>query len=234
MNDRDKFLTIEALSSQIDDRVKRIQKGTMKIEMLERLLDEVKDLQERLIIIKYKAMEKLAKLPVEKNLFTAENSFNYRLTESTNELNFGLERKGNVPENQISLIDSIAEVEKQTIVVKKTEPKPKGQPKEQEKEKKSRMKKVSVENKTTLGQKINKSPISDISKAIKLNTRIGMIKQLFKGDAELFKRTIDNLNNAASLNEANKILDTTRKDNQLLEDNKWYIKLAQLVERKHI
>jgi len=66
MNEGENFLTIEDLSSSIDQKVKRIQKGDLQIEKLEVLLDEVKDLQERLIILKYKTMEKLVKPAVEK------------------------------------------------------------------------------------------------------------------------------------------------------------------------
>ncbi len=93
MNEGENFLTIGALSSLIDQKVKRIQKGNLKIQMLEQLLDEVKELQERLIIIKYKAMEKMAKPPVEKNLFSAENFEPYQSEEPRPALNFELTKK---------------------------------------------------------------------------------------------------------------------------------------------
>ena len=93
---------------------------------------------------------------------------------------------------------------------------------------------MSAENKTTLGQKINKSSISDIAKSIKLNMRIGMTKQLFNGDSELFKTNIEALNNANSLKEAMALLKSIQKNQGLSEDNKWYVRLSHLVERRHL
>jgi len=272
MNEEENFLTIEALSALIHRKVKYIQKGDLKIQKLEQLLDEVKDLQERLIIIKYKAMEKVAKKPVEKNLFSAENFGPNTSDEKKETTEIGLDKNeiSDIAENQISLIDSIEEVSKEEKTKKRdpvnlkfeknasakvniveeqkeilfeemiVQEAPVSSPPIQEKEKSSahekpKKKKAAVnKKKTTLSQKIRKTQIDSIAKSIKLNQRIGMIKKLFGGDDQRFKKEIQTLNDATSLEQAQSHLSQLKVSGSWKEEDPLFILLTQLVERRHV
>ncbi len=53
-----------------------------------------------------------------------------------------------------------------------------------------------------ISSKFKSSQISDINKAININDRVWFIKELFKGDAQLYKTTVDKLNKSADLDSA--------------------------------
>jgi len=88
--------------------------------------------------------------------------------------------------------------------------------------------------KQTLGQRFQSKAIDDIHKEIKLNARLGIIKQLFKGDDTAFKGAINELNTAVNLSAAQSHLNQLKKAGEWDEENKWYVKLSELVERRFL
>ncbi len=89
-----------------------------------------------------------------------------------------------VPSNQISLIDSIEEIQRM------------------EKSLNDRF----TEDQPSLGTKFKKQPIHDLKTAIGINLKFRIISSLFDNNKEAFDRAIDNLNTCASLSEAHKYM----------------------------
>ncbi len=58
--------------------------------------------------------------------------------------------------------------------------------------------KALIDRASLLGRK----PVTDIHKAIKINDRVGFIRELFNGDAAKYQQTIDTLNHLSDLDEA--------------------------------
>ena len=80
---------------------------------------------------------------------------------------------------------------------------------------------------SSLGQK----PVSDINKAIKINERLGFIRELFAGDAQLYANTIDKLNNLEDFEQAFEFLSENFTWDQDSENFKMFI---DIVYRRYI
>jgi len=59
-----------------------------------------------------------------------------------------------------------------------------------------------------ISSKLQSRPIADIAAAIGVNDRFKLIKDLFSGDAESYKKTIETLNNSNNFNEAFNFIST--------------------------
>ena len=85
-------------------------------------------------------------------------------------------------------------------------------------------------NKEDVTKKITSKPIDDISKAIGINDKFLLTKELFRGNSKLYKDTIDYLNNAPDFDDA--ILYITNNFDWNPEDENVQ-KLIELVKRRH-
>jgi len=72
-------------------------------------------------------------------------------------------------------------------------------------------------------------PVTDLNRALGINDRFYFIRELFNGNAESFRQTVSNLNQASSTQEARDILS---KDLKGRADSKAALQLLELVERK--
>ncbi|MFT5227599.1 MAG: hypothetical protein ACI8YO_000465 [Gammaproteobacteria bacterium] len=249
MNEEENFLTIETLASLIETKVSGIQKGEIKIEMLEQLLDDVKQLQERLIIIKYESMIKLTEINVDKSKPENTSPISYQ---SDDEPSIFDDKGEEVPENQISLIDVIEEIYEEKAhsepmdlfgsigqLIEIIDEKPSVKVDKIAIEKTVEVKEIVEETeevlgKKTLGEKIKNKAIKSIPKSIKLNARIGMIKQLFSGDSEKYKAAIEDLNAAENGPDAKTKLNSYLEEHDWDSENEWFELLRQLVDRRYI
>jgi len=81
-----------------------------------------------------------------------------------------------------------------------------------------------------ISKKLQNQPISDISIAIGLNDKFLFIKELFHNDSDLYKKTIDTLNNASDFNNAIQYIDSNFKWDF---ENPSVQKLLELIRRRH-
>ena len=72
-------------------------------------------------------------------------------------------------------------------------------------------------------------PVTDLNRALGINDRFYFIRELFNGNADSFRQTVSNLNQASSTEEARDILS---KDLKGRADSKAALQLLELVERK--
>ncbi len=72
-------------------------------------------------------------------------------------------------------------------------------------------------------------PVTDLNRAIGINDRFYFIRELFNGQEDSFRQTVNKLNNAGSKEEATAILSDAVKD---MVDSEPALQLIELVERK--
>lgn len=85
-------------------------------------------------------------------------------------------------------------------------------------------------DKKDLSTVIKSRPISNIESAIGLNEKFLFIKELFAGNAQHYKETIDTLNNAAGLQDAMAYI---RRNFAWDENDPLVMQLLELVQRRH-
>ena len=130
-------------------------------------------LQEELIILKYHASE----------------NFNQEINDEL----------GTAEKNQTNLIDAIEIEEFEEIIENKAEETK--QKKKIDEEKRS-VNEILSQSQTTLADQFGEQKILDLTKEIGLNERFLLTQNLFNGDAFLFEKTINRLNNCSSKEEA--------------------------------
>lgn len=87
---------------------------------------------------------------------------------------------------------------------------------------------------TTLADKINLTPISDIKSAIGINEKFQFINELFDGSSELYNEAIALLNNCASGFAASQLLADYQQRNAWAGDNKVFLRLKEFVIRRYL
>lgn len=104
-----------------------------------------------------------------------------------------------VEKNQTNLIDAIEIEEFEEIIETKAEETK--QKKKIDEERRS-INEMLSQSQTTLADQFGEQKILDLTKEIGLNERFLLTQNLFNGDAALFEKTINRLNNCASKDEA--------------------------------
>lgn len=157
-----------------------LQELTQKIASLKQNESDIQgaisicySLQEELIILKYHASE----------------NFNQEINDEL----------GTAEKNQTNLIDAIEIEEFEEIIETKAEETK--QKKKIDEERRS-INEMLSQSQTTLADQFGEQKILDLTKEIGLNERFLLTQNLFNGDAVLFEKTINRLNNCASKEEA--------------------------------
>lgn len=83
-----------------------------------------------------------------------------------------------------------------------------------------------VKTQTDRASQIGQKPITDLHKAIKLNDRIGYIRELFGKNADTYKQTIDTINQLSSFEEALQYINNNFEWEQENEHFKTFIDLV--------
>ena len=226
----------------------------MTLTDLELLSSKAAELHERLAVLKYKAYDELVK------------------KEDVDIENLSPSVKISVPENQINLIDVIAEEENKEEPVKQvkstgqfsfsmedaepeveelaespkpspapaTEPEPTPQAKPAPKAATAPALSTPEEEEETselpgsIAEKLGKSPIADLKKSIGLNQKFQFISDLFKGDNEGYDLFVNQVNSAEGLNPAMEIFDKKKSELKWNEEDKTFVQMLDLVERRHL
>jgi hypothetical protein len=114
-----------------------------------------------------------------------------------------------IPENQISLIDSIEEISKEASINERMQRK----------------------TKKTLAQSLEGKPVSSVLKALNLNMKMGMIQALFAGEESRFRTTIKQIDEAQNLAEAQEVYNIEVPE-ELRAKEEMAQKLASLIKRR--
>jgi len=198
------FKSIKALKKRINSLIEKVVSGDSGLDEMAVLLNDIKELEERIIIIRYKAMEALAgksKKKKEKPSAVAEPELPLEM----------LDEELDTETAQISLIDSIEEISNEISINENH----------------------GEDKKPSLAEQLNAKPIKSIMKSLSVNQKIGIVSQLFKGDDEIFRKTIHDMDKSADLSEAAKILKSALPD-MLEENNAQLLDLNELMQRRFL
>lgn len=167
-----------------------LERGTLRLEGLDRACDDARELYERLVVLRHKAREGARPVPPAATLSIAAEP-----APAAGEPGIRLDTRVERPEaRQTSLIDAIAETEGG---------KPKARPAKVEKAPAEQRPKAA----DSLADKLGKAPIGDLGKAVTLSQKFLFIAELFGGDRIRYDRTIEMLNTKGSLQEARALLE---------------------------
>ncbi len=198
------YLTIPELIATISEKATKMEKGQLSLSELSEMLELSRDLNERIAILRYAAINKpKTETKVEQPTFTKEQLFNEISTKKTPSdnktntekpvesgfsLNFSVPKEDNKEvesQNQRNLLDQIQEDDNTDLSVND---------------------KLASEKQQSIAEQLQKSKIEDLRSEIGLNQKFLFMNDLFKGEKSDYDKTIDEINNMHVPNEVNHYL----------------------------
>ncbi len=239
----EKFKSIPELIQSLNQLALRINKGTVGLEEFESKMHDARELYERLVILRFKAIE-------DRNLmgrYSGENDA-AEIKEAS------IAEEPMVAAKQISLIDSIEEISREENTDEPSQQAYTQQPQNQQPAPPETQKTRPVEepvksdvippaepplpqNKATLpdslAEKLSQTKIHDLNAVIGLNQKFRFIKELFNGNSAAYDHAIKSLNHCENFEEAD------QKTAELTDTYKWgdedplALALLNLIERRY-
>jgi hypothetical protein len=223
------FKSIPELLNYLNHQLAALEGGKLSSSELDKLVGSAREVYERLLVVRHKAYEKITKAsnatvvnePMASIIETSFAADNVTKKPEAFRLNFA-PRQNDLTKNQISLIDSIEEINKQ-------------QTKDLPSTKTLHERLVSEVEVSTLGEKLERLPISDLKKAIGLNQKFVFINELFNKDHEIFETTLLTINNFSSAIEADNFINNNLKARFNWDTSNENVKdFFELVERRFL
>ena len=217
---KENYLSLVELAKNLNKQAAKLDKGKMNLDEISEMLDNSRDVYERLTILRYKALleKKEAKgkakiRQVEKPVVAKEAVFSF---------NFEPEKEDfiEISHNQKSLLDEIQEIGGDRIESKFS----------------GNEQYASTPDKAqSLAEKLNKSKILDLKKGMGLNQRFLFTNDLFGGDKSAFEKTLDKLNSCDTIIEAKAYLSSDIEHNFEWDlESSTVQQFISLIERKFI
>jgi hypothetical protein len=247
-------MNLQALAAELGMKIALLERGQLNASQTQELTELSRELYERLVVLRYKALEALVQQPVEVPVpvlptvakepiapaktaeptpvavelpkaapsSTSSQEPVFRANESEPEpsnrpqIRFG---EPEVSPNQISLIDSIEEIQREKQAVPTVASKAAAQ----------------QSDGPTLAERLRKTPIPNLKTAIGINQKFLYITTLFGDDKNAYAEAVDRLNSFASFIEADEYI-----QNVLKTRYEWQIKnpvvkeFLELVERRYL
>lgn len=230
---------MKELIEKIANYQQQLEAGKMHATDLEPMLQCVRDLEEQLIVLRFKAFEighmnedevtnetSVAFEPIVKEEETKPTetiAFDFgNITESASNteeqaelMETSEQSDAPISPNQTSLIDAIAEMQENVSI-------------------NDRLSSENGEN--TIGEKLRRMPIDDLKSAIGLNQKFWFISNLFNEDANAYNQFIERINKQESIDSAMKIVNDEIKEQfnwDEVEDKSVY-KFLDYVERRFL
>lgn len=193
------------LSTSVTNALRDLEAGKLSNEELERCTEEARTLYERLVVLRHKMREAAVAPAAEPPPAVIEVSGPAPMRLDT--------RPPEVPIRQTSLIDAIAETEavpgevlgtdkpvvptgpKEVTQVPKPAPTPAPAPVQKK-----------TEN-TSVADRMEHAPVADLHKAIALSQKFWFVAELFRGQREIYEKTIDAINGLTTYDDAKALID---------------------------
>lgn len=236
------YINMNELAKIIYEKTRLLESGKLCPEDISKLLDECRDLYERMVILQYKTIENTS-YNTSANITTAEKEeriiegFKLDLSTRIDEENKPHEQAAAKKENdsnQMTLMQVIEEQKKEDVV----------------KEHKTVHEKLAANfqntpslndkfsgnnsGKITLAEKLQKKPIADLKAAIGLNQKFLFMNDLFEGENSKYNQAIDKLNSFSNIDDAkNYLLSLGNEYNWDLYSESVQA-LTDLVERRYV
>ncbi len=221
MSNNNEYRNLKKLVHSLANNLEALENGNLSASDLYSLLDDARNIHERIAILHYLAIERAVKKQENNGI----------------KFNFSFFDEDEVQPNQTNLIDAI-KVEHHIEAVKKsigeqrplfeeekpdkiTDQKQPDQPitKEEENTKKhteetggSINDKFSISGSPTLADKLGQQPIKDLTNAIGLNEKFLFMNDLFDGENDKYKEAIETINEFSAFIEADEYINNSLKD----------------------
>lgn len=245
------YRTMKDLVNRIQRQLNQLSEGDLAPQELNDLVEDSRELYERLLVLRYKAHEKgLVKAG-------AVNAEEQRKKEERVIQGFKLNISGSftpppvkenkveeaeVPVNQINLLDAIEEEQNNTgqedsetiaePVAEKVEETPEPSLEEQ---KASLHEQLSSgqEARVSLAEKLQKKPIADLKTAIGLNQKFLFMNDLFAGENNRYNDALERLNSCSDIDEAKNYLMSLGNEFDWDLESESVVSFTMLVERRY-
>jgi hypothetical protein len=241
MENQKQYKSISELMDELKSMTDKIEQGILSYNELEDVLITSRELHERLVVLKYKAVEKFVKGD---EYDDGKNRFKLNL-KRTNQLSLEEVISDTVKEKlekaQTNFLEDLAPETTQAeepVAVEETKKEQPAQPIVQSIEKPTNAHSVndkfSGQNKKTLADKLNKSPIKNLKEHIGINQKFLFINDLFKGENEAYNNAINQLNGFANYQEAEQYVSSIKQQMEWDEEHPSTIKFLDYVERRYL
>ena len=207
------FKSLSDLSKGIKEKIDLIDNGKYGLKELESALQELNELQERLIVLKYKAIEQLA---FESKADDLEASM--PVDEPSNQENVAKETLA-ANSNQMTIMDGIKDISKESVVEKTIDAQ-------------ISFGDTLLSEEESLAEKLENSSIEDLKSVISINQRFSFIKELFGNDGALFDRSIDRIQNSVSMKDADEIIEKLRVEHRWTAEDEMVLEFEELIKRR--
>jgi len=217
MSESSDFKSIEQLAASIKGNVDELSNGTLSVEEIEMTVSELRELYERLIVIRHKAFEEIERpadaIPEQDE---AEQEVQEEEQPATGSL-FKLDEEQPIEEqpaseNQVSLIDQIEELGGESV-----------------------NEKLLDGSADSLAEKLEGGSISNLKNGIALNQKFWFIRELFNDDKEFFENALNELDNAEDHVSAQKWFDEEVRINLKDDHDETALrKFLELLERRFL
>lgn len=241
MENQKQYKSISELMDELKSMTDKIEQGILSYNELEEVLNTSRELHERLVILKYKAVEKFVKGD---DYDDGKSRFKLNL-KRTNQLSLDEVISDTVKEKlekaQTNFLEDLTpeatQVEEPIAVVevKKEEPtRVVVHPAEKHAVSASVNDKFTGQNKKTLADKLNKSAIKNLKEHIGINQKFLFINDLFKGENEVYNAAINQLNGFANYQEAEQYISVIKQQLEWDEEHPSTVKFLNYVERRYL
>jgi hypothetical protein len=231
------YQSINELLAELDRKLTDLNKGNMSLKGLDEGLELVREIHERLIVVRHKARE-LAVAPAKKPAneykapeakpIVAKEAAPVEAKEEVKEqpaFDFTFSAPVETPEPVV--VDAVPTVSKSVQRARKSVLK------EKETAEPTLKDKFTEDNATTLRKKLQSKPVSDLTKEIGIGKKFEYISLMFKGNSKAYDEAISSLNSCSDLEQAQQLLgDFSAQHGWNLED-RTVAKFIELVERRY-
>jgi hypothetical protein len=231
----DNFRNINSLGGELLEGINRMNAGQLSIGELESLTEVAREIYERMVILRYKAYDQL----VEEAESTGDEGFSDKdrgsLAELVEQVLPEISFKEEVSlEPALSLSIDFSAIE-ETVVPERImdeapveTTKPAGETTSSESSINERL----GREEASLADKLSKSPIADLRKAVGLNQKFSFISALFSGDSKAYDTLMESLNAAPDYVEAARIVRDEMKKRAWDSEDHNVLVLQNLIERR--
>lgn len=199
------YLSLVQLAKALNKKAQKLEKGKLGFDEVNEMLENSRDIYERLTVIRYKALlekqELVEELSQENTAITdkieevEESSFSFQF-DSENEEGMVIST------NQKNLLDEIDEIGSETLIEPMNEAKDIELLLEKEETSSLNESYASSQTPESLGDKLKKTKINDLKEAIALNQKFLFMNELFGGDKSKYDLVLDKINGCETLIEA--------------------------------
>lgn len=236
------YRDIHSLGRELAEGLTKMNSGEMSIGELESLTEIAREVYERLVILRYKAYDELVEEAEDSHYVegpgaeTPANANQISLIDAIGEAAPDLSPESEVSEAApISLSIDFTAVTESVVQEEKPADTPivvPGKPAPELNTTDASINDKLAREESSLADKLSKSPIADLRKAVGLNQKFSFISALFAGDSKAYDQLMESLNAAPDYVEAARIVrDEMKKRSWDAEDHNVLV-LQNLIERR--